>query len=417
MAAHGPSDRPGVAVVLPFHGSAAEAEEAVGRLAQLRTRPGDEVVIVDNTHGVLTRVPGGVRRILSPVRSSAYAARNVGAEATSAPWLLFVDADCRPVPDLLDRYFQPPPGAGEGALAGGLSGTPDQGGLIPAYVRSRRHLEEEPLLRNPYRPMAVTANLLVSRTAFEEVGGFHEHTRSGADADFCWRLQDAGWTLGHRPDAHVHHDHRADLRALLGQARRDGAAAPWLRRRHPGYRGTLGPRTFARSVAGALGWPLLGQPRRGLFKALDGIWAAAFDLGALDGNAPPRAPGPAPAAIVFVEDFPAARDPMPAALLACGRAVHVEAARRADPPDWRTGRASSVVFAEDEAPRDRLSALLRHRTTPVAARLRAAAPGAAVVATEGSAARMAAAVAASRREDLRVRVVGDSRAAADALCA
>ena len=49
--------------------------------------------------------------------------------------------------------------------------------------------------------MAVTANVLVRREAWAAVGGFAEGTRSGADADFCWRLADAGWELEYRDGA------------------------------------------------------------------------------------------------------------------------------------------------------------------------------------------------------------------------
>ena len=40
---------------------------------------------------------------------SSYYARNRGAAAGSAPWLLFVDADVRVDRNLIDRYFVPPP--------------------------------------------------------------------------------------------------------------------------------------------------------------------------------------------------------------------------------------------------------------------------------------------------------------------
>jgi GT2 family glycosyltransferase len=129
--------------------------------------------------------------------------------------------------------------------------------------------------------MAVTANLLVRRSAWEALGGFAEDSVSGADADFCWRLQDLGLELGLNLAARVEHEHRSTVRALLVQAHRDGRGAAWLAARHSGYPAALPPRYFGRALAGAIAWPLRGQPRRGAFKGLDGLWGAAFNVGSV----------------------------------------------------------------------------------------------------------------------------------------
>ncbi len=47
--------------------------------------------------------------------------------------------------------------------------------------------------------------MLVRRDVWEWLGGFHEGVRSGADVEFCWRVQDADWSLEHRPEARVEH--------------------------------------------------------------------------------------------------------------------------------------------------------------------------------------------------------------------
>ena len=47
--------------------------------------------------------------------------RNRGAEQGSAEWLVFLDADVVPAPDLLDRYFDPLPAQDTALLAGALS--------------------------------------------------------------------------------------------------------------------------------------------------------------------------------------------------------------------------------------------------------------------------------------------------------
>jgi GT2 family glycosyltransferase len=358
----GAGARPAVAVVIPFYGGPADASGLMELIGSLSLRPGDELVVADNTEEELLagyRL-GGARVIQCAVKRSAYAARNIGAEASRAPWLLYLDADCRPEPGILDAYFDPPPSEDVGALAGQVAGAPDQPGLAPLYARSRRLLDQELLVyRHSYRPMGVTANLLVRRSAWAQIGGFHELTRSGADADFCWRLQEAGWTLEYRPRAIAAHLHRRTLPALLRQAARDGAGVRWLSRRWRGVRAAVAARQHITALVGPGVWLIRRRPRLAQLKAIDALWIAAWDAGSLAGNRPPG-PALAPAdTVVLLEEFPADGDPLVAELTtaAAGRRTRVEAVRRPDRPDWGTARAVRATVLEDDGPLQRAAAL------------------------------------------------------------
>ena len=94
-------------------------------------------------------------------------------------------------------------------------------------------MSQENTLHDPRWGYAQTANAAFRRTAFEEVGGFEEHARSGGDADLCFRLRAAGWELVYRPEAMVVHRNRTTLRSLLRQRARHGAGSAWLNRRNP----------------------------------------------------------------------------------------------------------------------------------------------------------------------------------------
>jgi GT2 family glycosyltransferase len=282
-----------VSVVLPFFGDPDRAREAVAVLTALDTREGDELLLADNTpDGVVTTVgpPRSVTIVDAGAVRSAYSARNLAARAAASDWLLFIDGDVRPVPDLLDRYFDPPPAAGAGAVAGQVHGARDQPGMVPRYVRSRGFLRQDLNVRHPHAPMAVTANLLVRRAAFDAVDGFVEGARSGADADFCWRLQQKGFELELRERAAVEHWHRDTLRALLRQVSRDGAGLAWLEERHPGS--SPKPRTvhrLARSGGGALAWAVRGKGEAAVFKLIDGAVAVAESVGYRRSNGYPEA--------------------------------------------------------------------------------------------------------------------------------
>jgi len=58
---------------------------------------------------------------------------------------------------------------------------------------------------------------------------------AGEDTDFCWRLQDLGWTLELRPEAVVEHRYRPTIGGLRRQWRAYAAGRAWLAGRYPGF--------------------------------------------------------------------------------------------------------------------------------------------------------------------------------------
>jgi GT2 family glycosyltransferase len=207
---------------------------------------------------------------------SSYYARQAAARQAGGEWLLFLDADVEPEPGLLAGYLDPPPGERVGVLAGGIVDWVAEDTPVARYIARRRKLDQATTLAHP-RPYAQTANCLVRRAAFEAVGGFPDPVRSGGDADLCWRLAAAGWTLEARPAARVRHRNRTTLRALLGQLHRHGSGMQWLDTRYPG----AFPPPRPRELAGRL--RLLGR-RDGVYDFL-ALWAR--DLGRLHANGDP----------------------------------------------------------------------------------------------------------------------------------
>jgi GT2 family glycosyltransferase len=362
------SGRPSVAVVVPFLGTRADGEALVEAIGHLRTDSGDRIVVADNTGAGVAVAPAGsgIEVVPVPLERSSYYARNAGAEAVEAEWLLFLDSDCRPAASLLDDYFEGEIDAGCGIVAGGVVGAPAQEGLAARYARSRGQIEEGFHLDTGPHPSGVTANLLVRRAAWEGVGGFQEGVRSGADLEFCWRVQDAGWGFLHRPSARVEHLHPERIRGMTRKARRHAAGRAWVNRRYPGA--LPRPRLLAplaRAGAGSAAWLVRGEPERALFKLIDLAWAGSMLGGYLAGDnraVRPLADARAQAnrAVFVADSFPERGQPSAAS----PPASLVEARARAWAPDRALIRRSSICFAEDDGPLVRLRSLgwllLRH---------------------------------------------------------
>ena len=258
-------------------------------LARLRRRAEDELIVADNTAGgVIARVAGEpVRVVPAKAERSSYHARNTGARGVANSWLLFLDADCVPVPELIDAYFAAPVSERCGAISGLILGDPAQRGFLPRYARSRHFLRvDRGLLRDGATP---AGNVLVRRAAFEQVGGFAEGIRSGGDIDLGRRLETAGWLVQHRSAAVVTHRHRHSLPGFMGMIARYGAGARWLNERYPGtaprWPLLAGLRGAARDAASLA---LRGRLEPALFRGVDGLSLIAHNLGYLASN---RAPG------------------------------------------------------------------------------------------------------------------------------
>jgi GT2 family glycosyltransferase len=303
-----------VSIVVPFAGGAAEAADVTRALGTLQLGAHDEAIVVDNSPGASRHVAGtaaagplagtaaggslagapaggplaGVpaRVVRADAVRSSYHARNRGAAVATGEWLLFFDADCRPRPDLIGEYLGRERSQRCGAVAGPVLPEPGRDRILARYARSRGYLDQRTFMDSPGRPYAATANLLVRRTAWAEVGGFSE-VRSGGDIDFCWRLQDAGWTLELCESAWVEHRHRERLAPLLRQRARYAAGHRWLERRYPSARR---PPSLARALARA-GWELAAAVPRGdtedlRFRALDVLALLAYAAGRLASNEP-----------------------------------------------------------------------------------------------------------------------------------
>jgi hypothetical protein len=320
-----------------------------------------------------------VRVVLASSEHSPSHARNAGAAAATRDWILFLDSDCRAPADLLDAYFGS--GSGEveadiGALAGEVHPAPGAETLAERYGAARSFLGQRAHLAHPYRPRAAAANLMVRRSAFEQVGGFYEGVRAAEDTDFSWRLQEAGWRLEFRPDASVEHVYRATVRDLRRQWRGYAAGRAWLGRRYEDFSPEPGLRRAVRRVrlrrAGAP--PAVAPPaaapggavpqsrlERARHRALDALLGVEELAGLLLSNRPRRARQPSAASVDVVlvaERFPSPEDPL-VDFARTLKHARVEALARPGVVDVDVARELRIDYREDDGAAARWSALVR----------------------------------------------------------
>jgi len=185
-----------VAVVIPARDPAPWLARAIASaIGQLE--PLDELIVIDDGLTAATRESlfaqfgEGIRVTASTGRGAA-AARNTGVRAAKASWVAFLDSDDTWLPGhvaTVRRAIAHDPAAG--VCFGGAWHVDDSGRLLVRFVPSPRHANLAGLLHRRLQP--TTSATAVRRTAFLDVGGFHEGFSSPSgveDIDLWWRLAD-----------------------------------------------------------------------------------------------------------------------------------------------------------------------------------------------------------------------------------
>jgi glycosyltransferase involved in cell wall biosynthesis len=282
-----------VDVIVPFAGPSAALRAVRDRMAALHLGPGDSLLVVDNTPGRADPALGGgsgVEVVHASGRRTPGFARNRGAGRGSAEWLVFIDADAVPDPELLDRYFDPPPDVGTALIGGGVLDERAPRSAPPAarYTYLRGTMSQERTFGFGVWGYPKSANVAIRREAFESVGGFREDIRAAEDADLAYRLKAAGWEIERREAASIVHLNRRTLPGLIKQHALWGAGGAWLQRAYPGSM----PRARGPGFRlPARGGQATRQTLRGrdavIYRLLRPVEALAWELGRLLPNGRP----------------------------------------------------------------------------------------------------------------------------------
>lgn len=166
----------------------------------------DTVSVIDALRPANTRV---IRR-----RCNVTVARQIGAEAATTPWLLFTDADVV----FALTYFS--------VLARIDAGHPRLGLVYGAKQATDRYLGYHRWFTRGQRlfaalniPAATGSNMLISRRAFDAVGGFDLRLICNEDSEIAWRIARAGFQTRFARELCVFsRDHRRLERGVWGKA-------------------------------------------------------------------------------------------------------------------------------------------------------------------------------------------------------
>ena len=270
---------PRVSVVVCAYNAERTMEDCLASLEHLNY-PDYEVIVVndgskDRTLEISERY--NYCRIISQPNMGLSVARNVGAEAATGEIVAYTDSDCVADADWLN-YLVAKMEASDLVACGGPNFPPPENSLVPAAVAVSPGGPTHVLLSDDVAEHIAGCNMAFRRDVLLALGGFDPVYRAaGDDVDICWRLQDAGYTIGFSPAAVVWHYRRNTVAAYIGQQRGYGKAEALVYSKHPFRFNLFGQARWLGRIYGDLSTALLFSRRpviysgvfgRGLFQTL-----------------------------------------------------------------------------------------------------------------------------------------------------
>ncbi|WP_373355964.1 glycosyltransferase [Pseudoroseicyclus sp. CXY001] len=225
-------------------GAPASLAAAVASLRQGGAAP--EIVVVNSGGGDARAALGDqapfVRLVAVEERLMPGAARNVGIDASRAPYVSFLAADCLASPGWTERRLALHR-AGHAAVSAGVTPAPD---LAPLPLAAHLHMH---ISRDPAAPLAsqLRYSLSYDRALFGSHGHFPPGARIGEDTAFNDAIR-ADVEIADDPELWLRHDDPETLEALLDDTGRR-AARRVFHRSFPRVRSEGELQALARKIA------------------------------------------------------------------------------------------------------------------------------------------------------------------------
>jgi GT2 family glycosyltransferase len=198
-------------------------------------------------------------------------ARNVGIETATGEIVAFIDDDARPDPHWL-TYLAATFLRTDHVGVGGPNIAPAGDGVIAECVANSPGGPMHVLLSDQEAEHIPGCNMAFRKAALQAIGGFDPQFRTaGDDVDVCWRLRQAGGTLGFSAAAMVWHHRRNSVRAYWRQQQGYAKAEVLLERKWPEKYNAAGHPHWAGRMYGKGLAQMLG--RRG--RIYHGTWGTA----------------------------------------------------------------------------------------------------------------------------------------------
>jgi glycosyltransferase involved in cell wall biosynthesis len=197
-----------VSVIIPVLNAERYIDGCLGALARLNTpREQFEVIIIDNgsSDATLAKAAGFKKELRLSVYSrpgvNISALRNHGTARASGRLFAFLDADCVVSGEWMNKGIAAFSGVTRPAIAGSrYLIPPDSTWVGRAWNLNKSNKQVEGNVE--WLP---SGNMFVSKSVFNEVGGFDERIQTNEDYELCQRIRERGYSVFSDPGIEVVH--------------------------------------------------------------------------------------------------------------------------------------------------------------------------------------------------------------------
>lgn len=265
---------PMVSVIVCTYNGSATIEDTLEGILKL-DYPNFEVIVVndgskDNVESIIKKFPV---KLISTSNNGLSSARNTGMYAARGEILAYIDDDASPDQQWL-KYIAYAYATSNHACIGGPNICPEDSGFIATCVANAPGGPVHVLINDELAEHVPGCNMTFRKEALMQIHGFDPLFRTaGDDVDVCWRIQQAGHTIGFHPAALVWHKRRNSLRAFWRQQKGYGKAEALLEAKWPEKYNAFGHLSWAGRIYGnGLTLPIKSRKER----IFHGSWGTAL---------------------------------------------------------------------------------------------------------------------------------------------
>jgi len=260
-------------VVCSYNGSAT-IKDTLSALMKLEYDNYEVIVVddgsTDNTANIVRKYPV---KLICTKNKGLSSARNTGMYNATGDVIAYIDDDAFPDPHWLN-YLAYTYANSDYAAVGGPNIIPEGDGYIATCVANAPGGPVHVLASDEVAEHIPGCNFSVRKDVLVQIGGFDPvYKAAGDDVDVCWRIQEAGYTIGFHPSALVWHHRRNSLKAYWKQQKGYGKAEALLERKWPQKYNAFGHLEWAGRIYGN-GFTIPIKTKKD--KIFHGTWGSAL---------------------------------------------------------------------------------------------------------------------------------------------
>lgn len=246
------ADWPRMSIVVCSYNGAVTIGETLATACGLKYPNFEVIVIDDGSTDETPRIAASFPcRLISTENQGLSAARNLGCEEATGEIVVYLDDDAAPDPHWL-HFLALGFLTTRHVAIGGPNCLPPHASGLEACIDQAPGGAKVVLLTDELAEHIPGCNFAIRRDVLRQLGGFDPVFRAaGDDVDLCWRILDAGRTIGYMAGAVVWHHRRCCLKGYWTQQVGYGKAEALLEKKWPNRYNCAGHHTFQGRIYGS----------------------------------------------------------------------------------------------------------------------------------------------------------------------